>query len=318
MGRGKKANCVSLSRIMHSFVRSPCDRPPVHSYSAVWYKILQSQDGPKRHPRGGQRSLVTGVQTRFNWYNYFALLLFPVASECSIYFGEHSLPSCSVGNKKEELLQHCSDRCEWERRETEAQRASKDNSSEDNGSIFLSRISYLSKKNKAHTVWKQQPKQNKKKRKKKSSINQHWPVNVSEAAPGCTLQTSQDKKPVWCLTAARGFSCLIAVPFHFRSSKQLIRWTQFPKFVHQSLWEITRLELSGTGGGEKTIVWMEPRNEARLVDGEGMFVSGAPLLICKAHVNAGSVTCHLRGSESTGRVVFIFIFLHLLELFLLR
>ena len=65
---------------------------------------------------------------------------------------------------------------------------------------------------------------------------------------------------------------------------------------------------------------MELRNEARLVDGEGMFVSGAPLLICKAHVNAGSVTCHLRGSESTGRVVFIliFYFLHLLELLSLR
>lgn len=33
-----------------------------------------------------------------------------------------------------------------------------------------------------------------------------------------------------------------------------------------------------------------------------MFLSGAALLICKAHVNAGSVICHLRGSRSTSRV----------------
>lgn len=49
---------------------------------------------------------------------------------------------------------------------------------------------------------------------------------------------------------------------------------------------------------------MKPCNKAKHVDGEGMFLSRAALLICKAHVNAGSVTCHLRGSRSSSRVAF--------------
>lgn len=109
-------------------------------------------------------------------------------------------------------------------------------------------------------------------------------------------------KPVCCLTAAGGFSCLIVVLFHFRSRKQLIRWRQFLEFADRSVWEMTRLEASWTG--EKTIIRWMACDEAKRVDGEDMFLSRTALLICKAHVNAGSVTCHLRESKSTSRVAF--------------
>lgn len=49
---------------------------------------------------------------------------------------------------------------------------------------------------------------------------------------------------------------------------------------------------------------MKPSDGAKPVDGGGMFVFTAAVLICKAHVNEGSVTCHLRGSKSTSRVAF--------------
>lgn len=49
---------------------------------------------------------------------------------------------------------------------------------------------------------------------------------------------------------------------------------------------------------------IKPCVEAKYTDGERMFLSRAALLICKAHVNAGSVTCHLRGSKSTITVAF--------------
>lgn len=53
-----------------------------------------------------------------------------------------------------------------------------------------------------------------------------------------------------------------------------------------------------------TIIWWSLAMRAKHVDGKGVFLFRAALLICKAHVNAGSVTCHLRGSKSTSRVAF--------------
>lgn len=49
---------------------------------------------------------------------------------------------------------------------------------------------------------------------------------------------------------------------------------------------------------------MQASNEITHVDEEGVFFLRTALLICKAHVNAESVTYHLRERKNIGRLAF--------------
>lgn len=72
-------------------------------------------------------------------------------------------------------------------------------------------------------------------------------------------------------------------------------------FLINNRLEIFRMEWARE---KKNNCLMKPWVEAKYADGERMFLSRAALLICKAHVNEDSVTCHLRDSKSTSRVAF--------------
>lgn len=77
----------------------------------VWYgsipKSFKLTSETPAEVKGQWQQKLTDTTTAFY---YPCFILFPVAQEYSIYFGEHSLPSCSVSNKKEEVQQHCSNK----------------------------------------------------------------------------------------------------------------------------------------------------------------------------------------------------------------
>lgn len=76
----------------------------------VWYSIPKSFKLTSETPAEVKGQWQQKLTDRTTAFYYPCFILFPVAQEYSIYFGEHSVPSCSVSNKKEEVQQHCSNK----------------------------------------------------------------------------------------------------------------------------------------------------------------------------------------------------------------
>lgn len=94
---------------------------------------------------------------------------------------------------------------------------------------------------------------------------------------------------------------MIAVAFYIHSSKQQMRFT-VPQVCLPVLLRNNWVETISNGRENNHL--MKSCNEVKHVDEEGVFVCRTGLLICKAHANVGSVTCHLRGRRSISNMAF--------------
>lgn len=94
-------------------------------------------------------------------------------------------------------------------------------------------------------------------------------------------------------------SCLTAVPFHLHSSQQQIR---SPGFRTTGL--TAKKKKEKIRGWNYSHYLIASSQWGQHVDGEGMFISTAAPLICKADLNGGSVTCRFGARRSLDRGAF--------------